>query len=344
MRLRPLLALCGLLVLGASIAAEEEIPLDVAGAASVALEEGAPAQTVTEIVPEVASPEASVEASEAPSAAIASTALEDSSSSVAATAAAEGTSVAVVRGPSSNRAADAENKRPMPSEVDWWEGEFMGMTSRQVIALSTGRVVLCYGRPQGGGCKAARVAAKGGEHAASLQAAVATAAVEASKEEGMANSQEEGIAVAAQVQNETGLLPPLPWGATQIFHEAATARVELERLTDSSFAICFQRPFPDGTIACSLGLLDLEGSKADAEEGASLKLHPFAAPLELGPGRLVSVVVTGAGHRFAACHRPGHDGDGVACRWAEVHKEESGGGGAVLRWAEEELMRVAVEA
>jgi len=205
---------------------------------------------------------------------------------------------------------------------DWWQGYFMGMTVRQVLALSDRRVVLCYARPQDGGCR-------------------------------LADNGPSPTSDGAVAQQDPRLLPPMPWGATQLFHGGPTSRVELERLDSGHFVVCFERQ-AEGRVACNIGSVEEEGGPAEAGEAGGSTLRPFGEALELGTGRLVSVSVTAAGRRFAVCrHVPAAASDAlqaaeqrasrsdpVACRWAEVP-----GGPAALatpRWTEEEPFSFAV--
>lgn len=180
-----------------------------------------------------------------------------------------------------------------PAENDsakrWWKGDLMNMTSRVLVALTTDCVVLCFSREDVGACKAADSHGWPSEWV--------------SKDVGDLNHHE-------------GLLPPLSWGDEHVFHLGASNRIELERLKDHQFVVCYERAISNST-ACRLGVLK------EGQGSCTYNLLPFGEEVKSGVGRLVSVSVASAGSRFAVCQQGNRTGTEVSCSWFEVQGSET---------------------
>jgi len=216
------------------------------------------------------------------------------------------------------------------SRFTWWEGDIMRMKTYRVLGLTMDCVVMCFGRPDGGGCRAAAT--------------------------GLVGLSANGGALAASAADDPRLLPTLPWGATQVFHNASIGRVEAERVNDDRFVVCFEAEDETGinTVACSLGLPDRqwqkEGATQDHQCGQG-ELRPFAAPVEIGKGHIVGVSAVLAGTRIAVCLRESNRGKSeraieetfqhVVCSWIDVLDGDAAG--PSLSLADEPPLPVARE-
>lgn len=171
-----------------------------------------------------------------------------------------------------------------------YEGPFMGMTSRAVIALDPDYVVMCYASKYEGAC---RVAAS--QNVASMP---------------------DGDASASDAR----LMPPLAWSARERFYDGAVARLELERLDARNYVACFERlssekatnETPVARIACVVGAVTVPEDATEMKTLAETdvpRLAPFGYELELptDAAALVSVSVSAATRKFAVCWRETSD-------------------------------------
>merc|ERR1719240_1554787 len=126
--------------------------------------------------------------------------------------------------------------------------------------------------------------------------------------------------------NGTHLLPPMSWGAHEIFNESAVKHIEAVRLTSKLFAICFEQAL-DSTVSCTLGLV----SEEDAHHALRCS---FGSSLTLGSGVLISITSASAGRQLVACYTATGKGH-VTCRWADA-VEDAGTKAAQLKWTEQE--------
>jgi len=206
-----------------------------------------------------------------------------------------------------------------PRNHSWWEGELTGMLSRRILALNDAKVVLCYTHKEGGCCRAAVLP---------LPPDGAAGAEQENAEESSDSPASTPEAETDAASTSSGLLPAMPWGDTALFElpSGGTLRLEIERLDDSRFVVCYQRA-ADSVVACSVGLID-------RKEG----LRPFVAPLELGPGHLVSISIAAAGRRFSVCAQPlvqeGSVKGAASCRWAQV----AGGSAVTPKWTKDKAI------
>eukprot|EP00928_Gymnodinium_smaydae_P068526 TRINITY_DN51693_c0_g1_i1.p1 TRINITY_DN51693_c0_g1~~TRINITY_DN51693_c0_g1_i1.p1 ORF type:complete len:259 (+),score=61.61 TRINITY_DN51693_c0_g1_i1:59-835(+) len=211
-----------------------------------------------------------------------------------------------------------------------WEGELMRMRARKMLALTKDRIVMCFAHPEVSSCRTAEVPVVKPSKAQTPEAKT-QAVLQALTAADFATAEAAGQ-----------LLPAVPWHEARVFEEPGADRLEVERLGDDRFVVCFERS-SDRRIACGIGLL---------ENG---RLAPFAAPLALGHGRLVSISVSAAGRRFAVCAQLGQkktEGNetvdtlegsvarsitSTSCKWAQ-----NGGSGTAVKWTNDQISSVAV--
>lgn len=220
----------------------------------------------------------------------------------------------------------------LPRSSEWWQGHMMSMNIRRVVALSSGRVVLCYARLGGSGCRFAVVGSE----------AAAAGASELVDEAAAAESRS-----SADIGHDPRLLPALFWRPPRVFDRSAVIRVEAERLTRDSFVVCFERNGSSGVgggSACSLGIIR-------AGLGGEEELAPLTDPAETDADHLVAVQVLEAGRRFGVCHRDPNGqesrlGKALLCRWGEVHRTEDASGAGVaehsMTWAAGSPLKVVL--
>jgi hypothetical protein len=194
----------------------------------------------------------------------------------------------------------------------------MGMFTKRMLALRDDRVLLCYGWQGGGACRLA-------EKYLSEKVPTSTeeSLVEKSGAETVLTTTEESLGEKSAIEKSSldvevnateirsqsnldldGKLPPIPWGNEHAFCNSSVRKIEVERLADDRFVVCFegssdaaaqQDAVNKHVLACSLGAIVDDG-----------ELLPFtnATSLELGNARLVSIAVAAAGRRFAVCFVP----------------------------------------
>lgn len=235
-----------------------------------------------------------------------------------------------------------------------FEGELSGMELRQVVALSATSVVMCFSTPEHSGCKLSRdfsleaaaysstaaVAPEEAEQGGQPSALDAARGAAAAPEEAEQGSQPGGAGAAAADQGgqlanasaaEETFLPVLQWEPLQRFHSSRASHLEVQRLSEGAFVVCFDHPADPATeltvdgvdpeqyvVACSLGSVATAGG-----------LQPFGPPLRLGTGRLVAVVARGNGRSFSVCARePAAEANASAACTAVQHAPEELAGDA----------------
>lgn len=181
---------------------------------------------------------------------------------------------------------------------------FMGMSTRRVVALTDEHVVLCYARPDGGGCQATiKIPRQQLSSERSIPSMIGDAEMIEKKNQ-MLNVGDQGsisnqskkrmdVSVTDSLFDESvwdsNQFPEQPfhdaaWGSKQLFTDVVVVRVEVERLDHDRSVVCFERSIDrggGGGVACIVGYIE-----GDA-------LLPFGTPLELRSpkARLVSVSV-----------------------------------------------------
>mmetsp|Transcript_21378 Transcript_21378/g.61608 ORF Transcript_21378/g.61608 Transcript_21378/m.61608 type:complete len:258 (+) Transcript_21378:2-775(+) len=229
-----------------------------------------------------------------------------------------------VRAQAASAAVSASGEVDISSapRFEWWEGHMMAMTTRRVVALTSGRMVLCYARPGGSGC---------------------SFSVDELGTQALRSSPEAGAPAIGDLGRDPRLLPTLPWGPPQLFDESSlVTRVEAERLNPESFVVCFERNASEGVAtgsACSLGVIR-------KVSGGEEELGPLSDPLDTGSDHLIAVQVLEAGTRFSVCHRDAngqesHLGLDLLCKWAEV---DAAAVPPSIRWESGAPLRVALGA
>eukprot|EP00747_Dinoflagellata_sp_TGD_P211618 gnl/TRDRNA2_/TRDRNA2_84838_c0_seq3.p1 gnl/TRDRNA2_/TRDRNA2_84838_c0~~gnl/TRDRNA2_/TRDRNA2_84838_c0_seq3.p1 ORF type:complete len:522 (-),score=58.85 gnl/TRDRNA2_/TRDRNA2_84838_c0_seq3:89-1654(-) len=161
-------------------------------------------------------------------------------------------------------ALEAPPKANVFSTDQLWAGDLTSMNIRRLLALSENLVVLCFGYASGAGGAGCKLA--------TVDRGMALSIVEASQDPASSVS------------------PALPWGEAQFFESKEIDRLEVEALGDKHFVACYGRAVSQ-RAACSVAAVNADSS-----------LSSFSPALELGHGRLISVVTVGwASRRFAAC-------------------------------------------
>lgn len=205
------------------------------------------------------------------------------------------------------------------ARFDWWQGDFSSMSKRRTRALTSSRVVLCYVRRngEGGGC---RIAAGVLDKNPLANADQALGPEETATLSG-GNWSYEPIA------NDPRMLPTLSWGTEWVPEtDGNYTRLEVERLTDELFVVCFQcRPVEGGRTICTIG------SVVSDEGGSHAKIKTYGMPLDVDAVRLVAVQPGQTGKRFAVCYqKAGTQATDLikgttVCKWAECEEGSNSG-------------------